>query len=175
MVRRVEERAKEQGVDIRGSQPTPGNIEGGITTIEEKSLGCIYKAGSAPVEGMLQYAEKPSGTGLFVMDTPGQDIESITGMVAGGAQIVIFTTGRGSPTGNPVAPVIKVTGNAETYRRMPVNIDVNAGRGIEEDVPIEDLGHELYQVLVDVCNGQKTKAELLGHHEFGISKIACTL
>jgi altronate dehydratase large subunit len=175
MVKAVEDRAKQLGVDIRGSQPTPGNIAGGITTIEEKSLGCIHKAGSATVQGILDYGECPAGTGLYVMDTPGQDIESITGMVAGGAQIVVFTTGRGSPTGNPVAPVIKLTGNSETYRKMACNIDLDAGVAIEDDVPLERLGRRLFEEIVEVANGKPTKAELLRHHEFGIHKIGSTL
>ena len=94
---------RQLGVDIRGAQPAPGNIEGGLTTIEEKSLGAIKKAGSAPLVGVLGFAERPKLNGLNFMDTPGQDIEQMVAMVAGGCQLVAFTTGRGTPTGSPIA------------------------------------------------------------------------
>lgn len=176
IIRRTEQYAIEMGHDLRGSQPTPGNIEGGITTIEEKSLGCIYKAGSAPLAGTLEYSEEipQAPRGLYFMDTPGEDIDSITGMVAGGAQIVVFTSGLGTPTGCPIAPVIKLTGNAGTYRKMTDNIDFNAGRVISGEATVEQLGKELFGELVKVCNGQLTKAESLGHNEFGIFRIGYT-
>ena len=164
------------GNDLRGSQPTPGNIEGGITTIEEKSLGCIYKAGNSPLVGTLEYGEMMSSSpkGLYFMDTHGEDIDSITGMVAGGAQIIVFTSGRGTPTGCPIAPVIKLTGNYDTYRKMTDNIDFNAGRVITGEATIEELGKELFENMIQVCNGRMTKAESLGHHEFGIFRIGYT-
>lgn len=174
IVRQTEANAMHLGVDMRGGQPTPGNIAGGLTTIEEKSLGCIYKAGSAPLQGVLEYGDQPSEKGLFVMDTPGQDIESITGMLAGGAQLVIFTTGRGTPTGSPIAPVIKITGNSKTYANMSDNIDLNAGKIIDSGVTIEAMGQEIFEEMLAVANGKLTKAEILGHREFGIHKIAPT-
>lgn len=176
MVRRTEQYAIDMGQDLRGSQPTPGNIAGGITTIEEKSLGCIYKAGSMPLVGTLEYGEQVpvSPRGLYFMDTPGEDIDSITGMVAGGAQIIVFTSGRGTPTGCPIAPVIKLTGNTDTYRKMMDNIDFNAGRAITGEATIEQLGQELFRDMIAVCNGKLTKAESLGHNEFGIYRIGYT-
>lgn len=176
MVRRTEQRAIDMGNDLRGSQPTPGNIEGGITTIEEKSLGCIYKAGNSPLVGTLEYGEMmpSSPKGLYFMDTPGEDIDSITGMVAGGAQIIVFTSGRGTPTGCPIAPVIKLTGNYDTYHKMTDNIDFNAGRVITGEASIEELGKELFENMIQVCNGRMTKAESLGHQEFGIFRIGYT-
>jgi altronate dehydratase large subunit len=174
IVKLTEDRAISMGEDLRGTQPTPGNIEGGLTTIEEKSLGCIYKAGSAPIEGILDYAEVPGEKGLYVMDTPGEDIDSITGMLAGGAQIIIFTTGRGTPTGSPIAPVIKVTGNSKTFNNMIDNIDINAGKIITDDVSIKDMGKEIFDEFVEVANGKLTKAEILGHREFGIFRIGFT-
>lgn len=175
IVVRVEEGARRMGVDIRGAQPAPGNIAGGITTIEEKSLGCIHKAGTAPVQGVLEYAEAPRGRGLWVMDTPGHDVESVTGMVAGGAQIVVFTTGRGTPAGCAIAPVIKVTGNSRTFQMMEENIDLNAGTIIEGTESIEKVGRRIFDLMLAVAGGKLTKAELLGHHEFAITRIGPTL
>lgn len=174
IVRECEARANRMGVDMRGTQPTPGNIQGGLTTIEEKSLGCIHKGGSSPLQGVLEYGEAPTGKGLFVMDTPGQDIESITGMIAGGAQVAIFTTGRGSPTGFPLAPVIKITGNPKTYAMMEENIDINAGTIVEGAETVAEVGERLYAEILQVCDGKRTKAEALKHMEFGIYKLCST-
>lgn len=174
LVRGCEERAMALGEDIRGGQPTPGNIEGGLTSIEEKSLGCIHKSGTAPFQGVLQYADIPAEKGLFIMDTPGQDIESITGMVAGGAQVVIFTTGRGTPTGNPLAPVIKLTGNYHTFKNMEDNIDFDVSEIVSGHKTIKEMGEQLFEEIVEVCNGKITKAEALKHREFCIYKIAPT-
>lgn len=172
----VEQRALDMGEDLRSGQPTPGNKVGGLSTIEEKSLGCMYKAGQAPFVGALGYAEMvdPNKKGLYFMDTPGQDIDSITGMIAGGAQVIIFSTGRGTPTGSPIAPVIKITGNPDTYENMSDNIDLNGGRIITEGITIDEMGQELFDEIVTVSNGKLTKSEALGHKEFGIYKIAAT-
>ncbi|AFQ43492.1 UxaA family hydrolase [Desulfosporosinus meridiei] len=174
IVHDCEERAKYLNIDIRDGQPTPGNIAGGITSIEEKSLGCIYKAGHAPIQDVLQYGEIPKGKGLYVMDTPGQDIESITGMLAGGATIVIFTTGRGTPTGSPIAPVIKITANPRTFELMEDNIDLDASPIISGEETIEQVGNRIFEEIISVSNGRRTKAESLGYKEFGIYKIAPT-
>ena len=108
------------------------------------------------------------------MDTPGQDIESITGMVAGGAQIIIFTTGRGTPTGNPISPVIKLTGNKFTFDSMIDNIDFDASKIISGEESINETGNKLFYEILKVCNGKITKAEALKHKEFGILRIAST-
>ena len=172
----TEKRALILGEDLREGQPTPGNKEGGLTTIEEKSLGCMHKAGSSPFVGALEYSERvhEDKRGLYFMDSPGQDIDSITGMVASGAQIILFSTGRGTPTGNPIAPVIKITGNPDTYRIMEDNIDMNMGKVISDGVSLEEMGNELFDEIEKVSNGKKIKAEILGHREFGIFKVSGT-
>jgi altronate dehydratase large subunit len=175
IVQRVEENARRAGVDIRGAQPSPGNIRGGITTIEEKSLGCIHKAGTKPVQGVVKYAGPIRGRGLWVMDTPGQDVESVTGMVAGGAQIVVFSTGLGTPVGCPIAPVIKITGNPDTAHRMWDHIDINAGTVLIGRDTIEEVGQKILRFLLAVSNGKRTKAERLGHGEFAINRIGETI
>jgi len=174
IVRNCEKKAMSMGCDLRGSQPTHGNIQGGLSTIEEKSLGCIYKGGTTQIKGVLDYSERPEGKGLFIMDSPGQDIESITGMTAGGAQIVIFSTGRGTPTGSPIAPVIKVTGNSLAYKNMIDNIDINAGKIVDGISSIKDVGEEIFNEMIEVINGKLTKAESLNHHEFGIYRLMST-
>jgi len=173
MVAKIEKRSEMAGVDIREANPSPGNIAGGITTLDEKSLGAIYKGGTKPLEGALEYAEEiPKRAGLFFMDTPGYDVESMVGMVAGGAQLVVFTTGLGTPLGNPIAPVIKVTGNSETYQRMSDNIDINVGTIIDGLEDIEEAGSRIYREVLSVASGKRTKAEALGHKEFGMLKLS---
>jgi altronate dehydratase large subunit len=174
IVRACEERALDMGEDLRGSQPTPGNIAGGITTIEEKSLGCIHKAGSAPIQGVLEYAEIPGGKGLYVMDTPGMDVESMVGVAASGVQVMVFTTGRGTPAGNPVMPVIKVTANRRTAEGMADNIDLDLSGVIEGRFTIEQAGRQIFDEILAVADGKLTKAELLGHTEFSIYRVGPT-
>ena len=156
------------GIDFRGIQPTSGNIEGGLTTIEEKSLGTIAKAGKASINGILDYSEAPKGKGLWLMIEPGLDVESMTGLAAAGAQVIIMTTGRGSPCGNPVAPVIKICGNPKTCDWMASNIDVDASKIITENKAVKDIADILWQKLKETCNGGKTYAEILGFDDIAI-------
>lgn len=170
-VNRRENLAKMMGVDIRGAQPSPGNQEGGLTTIEEKSLGAIAKGGTSSVNDIVGYGEKlPVGGGLVLMDTPGYDVESVVGKVAGGAQVVAFTTGRGSTTGNPIAPVIKVTGNPKTWLKMSNNMDVNASTIIDGEA-LPTVGKRMYDTLLAVANGEPTEAERRRLEEFAINEI----
>ncbi len=162
------------GIDFRGIQPTPGNIEGGLTTIEEKSLGTIAKAGKAPIQGVLDYSEKPKGKGLWLMLEPGLDVESMTGLAAAGAQVIIMTTGRGSPCGNPVSPVIKICGNPKTCDWMAGNIDVDASKIITDDKSVEDIANILWKKLINVINGEKTQAEVLGFEDIAIWRVLGT-
>jgi len=166
-----EKEAIATGQDIRGANPAPGNIAGGITTIEEKSLGCIYKGGTAPLEEVIRYAFPPTKKGLVLMDTPGHDIDQLTGMMAGGAQIAVFTTGRGTPTGSPIAPVIKITGNAETYRKMKDNVDLSVSQVLQGKETVKEAGKRIFEEMIAVVSGKLTKAEKLGQRDFCIFKI----
>lgn len=174
VINRMEQSILDMGVDLRGAQPSPGNIKGGITTIEEKSLGCVHKGGHRPLQEVIDYACKPTKKGLVWMDTPGHDIEQLVGMVAGGSQIIVFTTGRGTPTGSPIAPVIKVATNTTMYEKMNDNMDLNAGTIVTGAETIEEVGERLYNEVCEVISGKLTKAEILGHHEFGINRIGPT-
>ena len=162
-------------MDSIGGQPTPGNLRGGITTIEEKSLGCVHKAGNAQIQEVLEYGEKPRKKGFIIMDTPGHDVESITGMIAGGAQLIAFTTGLGTPVGSAIAPVLKITGNPRTYRTMKEDMDINAGTIIEGKEAIECVGIKIYDEIIRVASGKRTKAEKHGYHEFAINRIGPSL
>lgn len=165
------ENAKKLGIDFKNVQPTPGNIKGGLTTIEEKSLGTIIKSGESPIQGLLEYSEEPRGNGLWLMIEPGLDIESMTGLAAAGAQVIIMTTGRGSPCGNPISPVIKVCGNKRSCDMMTGNIDIDASSIFTEKTRIENIAEILWGKLKATCNGEKTKAEYLGFDDLAISRV----
>ncbi|ALC83371.1 MULTISPECIES: UxaA family hydrolase [Bacillus] len=170
----MENRAIKMGVDIRTGNPSPGNIKGGLSSLEEKSLGASNKSGSRPLQEVIDYAQAPSKKGLVWMDTPGHDIEQLTGMVAGGAQIVLFTTGRGTPTGSPIAPVIKIATNTRMFEEMGDNMDLNAGTIIEGKESIESVGRHILDEIELVASGKFTKAEILKQHDFGIWRIGPT-
>lgn len=169
-IKNREDKIRKTGLNIRGTQPTPGNIEGGLSTLAEKSLGMVKKAGSSVLKDVLEYAEIPKKKGLNFMDTTAFDVESMTGMVAAGAQIVLFTTGRGTPVGNPIAPTIKITGNRETAEKMECNMDFDAQKIITKNISIEKMGKKLFKKLIEVANGKKTKAEKLGLAENKVSR-----
>lgn len=148
----------------------PGNIAGGLTTLEEKSLGCIKKGGSTMIREVVGHGERPVGKGLVVMDAPGHDVESMIAMLAGGAQVIFFTTGRGTPTGTPIAPVIKVSSNTAVFHSMGDNIDVNAGTIIEGAESTEEAARRMFDFLVEVVNGRETKSEVNVCREFAIRR-----
>jgi altronate dehydratase large subunit len=164
---------KDAGGDPRGCNPAPGNIKAGLSTIEEKSLGCIIKGGRSNINEFIEYAQRPKCKGLVVMDTPGNDPESVTGMAAGGANLILFTTGTGTPVGNPVAPVVKISSNTKMYRRMNNFIDIDAGK-IVRGTPVEVVADEMFEFVIDVCNGRQTAAEVNNCREFSINRIGPT-
>ncbi len=167
LIRRIkwwEEYTARHGGEINNN-PTPGNKAGGITTIFEKSLGAVAKGGSTPLQNVYEYAEKVSRKGLVFMDTPGYDVVSITGMIAGGANVVCFTTGRGTVCGfNPV-PTLKLTSNTPMYRHMAEDMDVNCGRIIDGEADVEEMGHAIFRSILDAASGQQTKSERYGYGE----------
>lgn len=166
-----EEHLKAAGQDCRAGQPTPGNKAGGLSTIDEKSLGCIRKGGTRPVREVLQQAERPTQHGAIVMDTAGYDISSVTSMVAGGCQVVIFTTGRGTPTGNAIVPVVKVTANEWTYQHMEDNMDVDLSPIVRGEKSIPEMGAELLDEIVAISNGKLTKAEAYGFSDIAVDHV----
>ena len=172
IIEQQEERLRAMGISSRWM--SKGNIDGGLTTIEEKSLGAIAKGGTRPIQGVLynnwERFDKPTRPGLYVMDGPGWDVPSVTHMVAAGAQVVCFTTGRGSTTGHAIAPVIKVTGNPATYERMRDNMDINAGTILDGSESIRDVGERIFKTVVATASGRLTKAEALGYKDFLVFK-----
>ncbi len=158
------------------NNPSPGNKEGGLTTIYEKSLGAVAKAGRTAMTDVVRYAEQVTAKGFVVMDTPGLDNVSVTGLVAGGCQVVVFTTGRGSCFGCKPTPSIKIATNTPMYERMVDDMDLNAGV-ILAGTPVEEVGRQIFETILEVASGQKTKSELhgVGEEEFAPWSIGPTL
>jgi altronate hydrolase len=165
IIRRYQEYVARFGATL-DSNPAPGNHHGGITNIVEKSLGAVMKGGTTMLAAVVDYAQQVAAKGLVVMDTPGYDPVSITGIASGGCNLIAFTTGRGSAIGFPIVPVLKVATNSRMYRTMSDNMDVNAGEIIDGAASIPEKGTEIFCHLVRVASGERTKSELLGHKEF---------
>ncbi|MGB3634191.1 MAG: D-galactarate dehydratase, partial [Rubrobacteraceae bacterium] len=160
------------GVDILGSQPTQGNIKGGLSTIEEKALGNIEKTGTKEVIGVLGPAEPPeNGAGLYFMDSSSAAAEHITLMGAGGAVLHFFPTGQGNIVGNPIVPVIKVSANPNTVETMSEHIDVDVSGLLTRELKLPEAGDLLMENLRRTANGRLTSAEVLGHREFTMTKL----
>jgi len=155
----MQERALAAGGDMLGGQPSQGNIQGGITTIEEKSLGAVSKAGTAKIQGVLEYAERPAGPGLYLMDGPGFEPQALTGLAAGGAQVLVFSTGRGAPQGFPLAPVVKVSGNPTTCRHLRAHIDVDVSEVLTRGSVLPAAGQRILDAVYATASGKVTRAE----------------
>ena len=155
--------------------PSPGNKKGGLTNIVEKSLGAVAKAGTSTLEDVVEYAEKICTPGFVFMNTPGYDPASLAGLAAGGVNLIAFTTGRGSAIGFPTVPTLKISSNSDTFRRMPDNMDINAGRIADGTATVEEVGQQIFEALLRIASGERSKAELLGHHEFVPWKIGPVL
>lgn len=171
MVKWFEDEAARNGVDMRGTNPTPDNIAGGLTTLEEKSLGAITKGGTRPIVEVVGYSETPTKRGLVIMDTPSAACESMTGLVGGGAQIILFSTGRGNAIGAPVAPTVKITGNPLTAKAMPENIDIDVSGIIDTGETIAAAAERLWAEVVKVASGKLTRAEVLGEEQLSVSRF----
>ena len=154
--------------------PSPGNKKGGISTLEDKSLGCTQKSGSALVKGVLEYTEPVTEKGLNLLSAPGNDLVAATALALSGAHIVLFTTGRGTPFASPV-PTVKISSNSRLAGNKGNWIDFNAGRLVEEEIPMEQLSEDLFQYVLDVASGKKVKAEEAGFHDMAIFKQGVTL
>src|SRR6185503_4398477 len=161
--------------DVRQYSISPGNFAGGLTTIEEKSLGAFAKGGSRPIQGVIRVAEAPRGPGLWVLDsvpdehfmqfgyTNPNDTEGIMDLVSAGAHIVLFVTGRGSVIGSPIAPLIKITGNSRTFQNMSGDIDFNAGTVLDGSSTMDKAATSLAGLIASTAAGEMTKPERLGH------------
>jgi len=175
------DKAVEYCRSVRQCSVAPGNFAGGLTTIEEKSLGAFSKCGSRPIQGVIKVSEPPPRPGLWLLDsvpdphfmqfgyTNPNDTEGIMDLIAAGSHVVLFITGRGSVIGSPISPIVKITGNSETYSKMTGDIDFNAGRLLTGERTLDELGGELLGLVVDVARGTLTKPERLGHREYFIT------
>ncbi|HKK83435.1 MAG TPA: UxaA family hydrolase [Atribacterota bacterium] len=166
IVTRMENRTKRMGVDMRGGQPTTGNIKGGLTTIEDKSLGAVIKSGTKPIDDVYEYGDKVTKKGLYIVDSPGREPEFLTAAAAAGAQIIIFTTGIGAPQGFPFVPVLKVTGNPNTYKKLYDHVDIYIEIPEKGENKIQEAGKEIFEELEKIASGKKTKSEVLGYGQF---------
>jgi altronate dehydratase large subunit len=174
-VLRLEQLALDGGMDIRGTNPTADNMRGGLSTIEEKALGAMAKAGSRPLKGVLGYGEAPSQRGLHFMDAPAPAVENLTAFAAAGCQLIFFGTGVGNPIGNMVSPTVKISGNVNTLRSMADNIDFDASEILEKGERVAAVGDRLYDFALEVASGSRTTSEVLDVRETAISRFSPTL
>jgi altronate dehydratase large subunit len=163
IVSKMEQRAMSVGTDIRGGQPTGGNIKGGLTTIEEKSLGAVIKFGNSKIREVCEYGIQPRNKGLVLMDSPGREPELLTGLASAGCNLIAFTTGRGAPQGFPFIPVLKISANRNTWKKLSDHIDLDVSGIMSGTKGIEEEGERIFHELIEVAGGKRTKAETLGY------------
>ena len=167
-----EQRLQETGYDVRGAQPTPDNMDGGLSTIEEKALGALVKSGDGPIQDLVEYGDRvPDDSGMYIMDTPGHGAESVTGIGAGGAHFMVISTGQGHTLSNAVMPTLKITGNPNSAGRVPEETDVDVSEALVGDRSTEWATEELWDEITDVVNGKQTLSEVLGESQFAIHRI----
>ncbi|MDR9382225.1 MAG: UxaA family hydrolase [Natronomonas sp.] len=167
-----DERLKATGYDVRGAQPTPDNMDGGLTTIEEKSLGALVKSGHGPIQDIVDYGEKiPDGSGMYIMDTPGHGAESVTGIGAGGAHFMVISTGQGHTLSNAIMPTIKITGNPNSRERVPEQTDVDVSEALVGDKDYDWAADQLWNEITRIVDGKLTMSEALGESQFAIHRI----
>ncbi|WP_407305656.1 UxaA family hydrolase [Desulfosporosinus sp. SB140] len=162
---------EDSGADLLGSQPTQGNIAGGLTTIEEKALGNISKAGTSPIQSVLGLAYPPKGKGLHYMDSSSAAAEFITLMGAAGAALHLFITGQGNIVGNPVVPTVKISANPNTCKYMAEHIDVNISGLLTRELNLQTAADKVMECMIQTARGRFTDAEALGHHEFVLTRL----
>jgi len=167
-----DERLRATGYDVRGAQPTPDNMDGGLTTIEEKAIGALVKSGDGPIQDIVDYGEAiPEERGMYIMDTPGHGAESVTGIGAGGAHFMVISTGQGHTLSNAIMPTIKITGNPRSAERVPEETDVDVSDALVGDASIDWATDQLWEELLAVVNGKRTLSEVLGESQFAIHRI----
>lgn len=171
VLHRLYDAARQRGKRIDEANPAPGNIAGGLTTLTEKALGGVRKSGASPIEGILPPGQHPHAKGLWLLDNPSLDPASVAGMIAAGAQMVLFTTGRGTPLGSPIAPVIKICASAEGVARVRGHIDVDISDIVTHGASIESGADRIEAVMREVANGAPVRAEALGHREFVMPQV----
>ena len=167
-----DERLQATGYDVRGAQPTPDNMDGGLTTIEEKSLGALVKSGDGPIQDVVDYGAKiPREKGMYIMDSPGHGAESVTGIGAGGAHFMVISTGQGHTLSNAVMPTIKVTGNPNSAERVPEQTDVDVSEALVGDESFDWATDQLWDEIQEVVDGKLTGSEAMGESQFAIHRI----
>lgn len=171
----LERNVMAQGIDLRGSNPSKDNIRGGLTTIEEKALGAMVKAGTTSLVSVLGYGEEPATPGMHFMATPAPAVESTTALAAGGCQMILFSTGVGNPIGSMVSTTIKVTGNRNTAKSMADNVDFDVSAVLEEGEEIVSAGGRLFDYAINVANGEMTTSEILDTRDTSISRFGLSM
>jgi len=168
---RLYDASRHRGVRIDEANPSPGNIAGGLTTLTEKALGGIRKSGASPIEGILAPGEQPRGRGLWLLDNPSRDPASTAGMAAAGAQVILFTTGRGTPVGSPLCPVVKICASTDGMRRVPGHVDVDITDIVTDGASLESGAERIEAAMRAAIAGEPTRSEKLGHREFVMPQV----